>query len=771
MIGLLPFCLLFLFILWKPIQSMVPEYNLAWHIPVFSHYVEGKSIPEVVRFLFSFTPDTLGQPFSRLQHVLIIHGLGLETKHLALASALLHFVNAGLLFGLTQRLGFTRRVARLSGLTYLALFAHFHAIFWPVAIQHLLSVTSILAVLLLYLRTENQIQTGSRGWRRGFLATLGVWAAASLQRGPMMLPALLLTHLGFDSKNAKERLGRFDRWLPGFLLSMIYPIGLIAFAGDVIVNDRVVRYPLPAVWKAAGLFLGGLACLFLIRQVLAGAPYPRRIRRTGLALALGAATILFLALCWKDPRQLLLAYNGWAPFHALFASFLEPIRTVFLMSSTEPFYLVPPQISFLGLLLSLGTLGIFLRVFLLKNRSLLLLGAWYGFCLIHLLHSPSSFPSQVPSRYLIYISPIFAIVFSSVGAYLFDRFTPKAPKGSGRPLGFARGRPGAFWKEMVLLGIWAGLAVSNLVAIRLALFRGNLANTYLTYDYVRTAHLIRQEISRSGGEGPPSDSRPITVNNVMPMACFEFSPDDPARYETFRTVMRETLGDRSPREIRVNRPPLQGEIPGDRVYRLKEASITDSKGRSIDPFAQLFEEALLALGRHQDEKALGLFQQAIQTGPFLLSYVLPGLRLADSRWVTDGNDLRGWIHAIGSAYRTPSWKSCGDSQRVEFLLKMMNKELSDYILCFFYVSYLTYRAGDEAGSQHWLSQIWFLERQPETLVARIERAPLVNSDPSMLEFLDRVKDPTFFTNPIPWRGENYGWGRFMLRLFSLEVVG
>jgi hypothetical protein len=122
--------------------------------------------------------------------------------------------------------------------------------------------------------------------------------------------------------------------------------------------------------------------------------------------------------------------------------------------------------------------------------------------------------------------------------------------------------------------------------------------------------------------------------------------------------------------------------------------------------------------------------------------------------------MREWIHQVGrgwSGYKTQVPKQ-------EHVQTILNRELSDYILCFFFTAYLRYQQGDMEASRRVLSQIWFLERNPQALSSWIGSLPVVAEDPSMMEFLQTVKDPAVFHDPIPWRRDDFGVGRFLLRL-------
>lgn len=744
--------ILFLAILYGPIVSAFPETDLWWMIPTLFHYVDGKSFSDVFSFLISPSPIGFGQPALKIYLFLILSVFGLQTKHLIFASIGVHFVNSGLLFLLSKKLGLDNRISFFSALTYLTIFAHFHSYMWPTAAQHVLAMFFILLVLNLYMTVDRLIKD-NKPYRWYFVLTLAVSVSASFQRGTIIAPVLMLLHILVCSDENSERVKKYGLWLPLFIAYLIYPSAALTFVGDVILTTFIAEIPVSPILKFLLVFLGGVLCLVFIKVSLW--TYPRYKQREILRwLSIMMVPGILLLLYLKDVRNLLLPYHVMIPFISLLTAFLEPLQQVFAIDSTEAHHVITPRISVFSFLLGLLVSGVFIKVFLLKKKQLVMLGAWYISTLAHLLFQYSSHPVRTPSRYYIYLSPLLSIIFCSVVIYAYTHVTSKIQLRS-------------VTKEVCLALIFIALFIPNILAIKVEMFRGKLVNTYFIYDYVRTAELIKSDVIRSAN-GAPVSGRTIYVSNVVEMPFKElwakFSPVDPYRYDNFRFVVREAFNNKSSPDIRVNEPAVA--TPGNSIYVIRDDQITNTRGKSIDPFSQLFVEAvsLMRVGRNQE--ASELFNEAIKRRPFLVNYVLGSHRLEDLRWVTNGVPMRVWINKVADNVK---W---GDrTKKRQYISTVMNNELSDYVLCLFYISYLKHVSGKVEESRFWLSQIQYLESDSAALSSWMNNVPVIRDDKEMLAFVHKFDDSSYFRDPLPWRKDDYGFERFVFRLiFGLELM-
>ena len=397
--------------------------------------------------------------------------------------------------------------------------------------------------------------------------------------------------------------------------------------------------------------------------------------------------------------------------------------------------------------------GLFVAGFARRKKQLFLLGVWYAAVLAYLLlhrHVASSMPFRTQSRYFLYLTPLFAILFSCALLYGLTVLTRKA--GWSR-----RGR------DLALAGLLLALCVPNLLAIRLALFRGRLTNTYLIYDDARLARLIQEEVAAQGDASFSPDR--LVIRGAVPTLFTKMPwkpPVDYARigHDNLRRLLGEAFGDRRMRAVRINEASPAG--PGTAVYRIEEERVLDPKGRSIEPFSRTMSDALSRMREGKDPEAAALFKEAVRQRPFLLNHMLgPHLRLSDLGWITDGGDFRGLLGRVDVRHRR--W-GVGPQQKSLRTSRLVRRELSNYVLCLFCLSALERRAGREGPSRFWLSQIGFIERDPERLSDWLGGMQEVRSDASLSAFAERVGDPASFEEPWAWKKEDYAFGRFLVRL-------
>lgn len=454
-----------------PVLSARPETDLWWMRPLMEMEVQNRSGWGLFAFLFSPAPFLLGQPLLKLHLWLNTSSVGLPIAALLGLSMAIHALNACGVYGLSRRLGFSGRVGAIAGAVYLTMFAHFHAYLWPTAVQHLIAVGTILLLLNLYLSAEQRVRDGGNP-RALVAATLAVMALASLQRSALLGPLLMLVHTLWGSASSQQRRDSFGRWLPGWILCGIYPSFALAAVGDPRITRLFSQWPLLMPVKVLLLWGTGVGLLFLIRRAVSLGEKSRE------ALAL-FSRLAFLGLVggvvlWalRDKRQWLFLYNAAVPFSSILASFLEPLRTALLIPSTEPYHMIPPQVSAWTLAAAAALVSAFAAIVPERRKAFLLFGGWYGVGLLYFLQPHSSCPVWIPSRYFIYLSPILAILFASVLCGAGDRLARRY-----------RVRPVV--REAAVLALVTALCIPNLVAIRLEIFRGRLANTYLLYGDLR----------------------------------------------------------------------------------------------------------------------------------------------------------------------------------------------------------------------------------------------------------------------------------------------
>lgn len=174
------------------------------------------------------------------------------------------------------------------------------------------------------------------------------------------------------------------------------------------------------------------------------------------------------------------------------------------------------------------------------------------------------------------------------------------------------------------------------------------------------------------------------------------------------------------------------------------------------PFELLYQRGITEFRRGREPEALELLRQAAVAKPVLLRALLGPCRLSDLRWITAPLDLRGRLRQIRES-RGHVWQASFDA---------LQREISEYALCLFSISYLEARGERLEASRAWMTQLRYLERDPERLAAWIGQVSADVGNPSLTAFAERLRDPSILQDPLPWRKDDYGFGLFVLRLVT-----
>ena len=176
---------------------------------------------------------------------------------------------------------------------------------------------------------------------------------------------------------------------------------------------------------------------------------------------------------------------------------------------------------------------------------------------------------------------------------------------------------------------------------------------------------------------------------------------------------------------------------------------------AADDFDRLLGQGISGFRLGREREARDLLEQAVRERPFLLRHLLGRCRLEDSRWVTGPLGLRGFLRRIQAEQATP-----------KPVFEVLQKEIADYAVGLLCISYLEMKGSRVDSGRTWLSQLRYLERDPERLADWVGSLPFVRGDPALAEFSGRLRDPSFLEDPIPWRKDDYGFGRFVVRLMT-----
>lgn len=736
---------------WLPWKTTFLENDSWWMLPVLKASTQGKSFAELLAYLLGPWPMSFGQPVLKVYLYLVTGIFTATAKPLIAVILLLHGVNAVLLYGVYRFLDLSRRIAFIAAALHAVAFAHFHALFFLSHFRHVFAMFSMLLLLLGYLGTERRMPAEKPLKLGTYWATLGLALLVSIQREAMIVVPVILAHLLLVPATRPERVARYRRWIPLFAVWMLYPAFMVAFVGDIILNESVARIACPPALKWAALLALGAAALagidFLIRRIGTGSGSRKRWALIGGICGLA----LWVLLVSHDKRQLLLPYNALIPFGTAVTILLDPLTALFRMDSTHTLHYFPAWLPVWSFLFSGLLLRVFWIAYLRRQPQLWIWAVWYGAALTHLLRHYSNTPPSVPSRYFYYVTPVLAVVLSCAVCRLFAWMATHLhiKEGSLELLGAA-----------LLLAV----ALPNLMAIPLAQWRGRMANTYFTYDDLRSARLIRDDLeasgtlSRLGTEG-------VAVHGVVPMPTQELvpghSPVDPGRYENFRLAAGQIFEGVSVPRIRVNEESPEAAA-GRPLYRIDGQRVLGGQGRSVNPFDQRMAEGFERLDAGDREEALSSFRRALEKRPVLFRYLLGDLKLSDLRWLTGGETLRDWTRRFPDRYfwtqdRTP---------KLERTRRVVEEEIWEQITGLFLVSYLLEEQGRSGEARRWMAQIRFLESDAAVLTAQLAQRPEIRGRRQILEHLDRFREPSYFQEPIPWYKDDFGFERFLLRFMT-----
>lgn len=729
--------LLFLFLsfLLPPITTIFHETDLWWEIPTISHI--SKDIPSLkaLRVLF-FDPNPThdGEPMLNTFFFFVLSVFGFKTQYFIFVSLVLHVCCSLLLYLVVRKIGLNFYIAYFTALIYTTLFLHFYCYFWPMATQHLINVFFALAVLYLYLETTRRIDTNIN-WRGYFRLTLLVnFLATFCPIAILILPASILVHILVCSKDESDTIRKYGIWLPLFLTYLGYPLIRLIYFGYPIL-ERYLHATIMQVQNLAlfpVIFILGVGSLLYFRFLLKSRfryHFGKFIRNLFIV-----AVILYLFLfLWAygkkellspfHQRRVILAdflspYNFLRPFIGALISFLNPIKVALGIDSAKTYYYVTIQSGTFSILLSLGLISIFIKKFLMKHKGLIIFLVLYAISLPNMWRQGIS----IPSRYFIYITPFFSVLFSSVFIYLYTLIVKKTNLKKNI-------------KQIFLFLIFVGLCIPNIFAIRLALFRGRLVNTFLIYDYLKISDSLKHDIYNIGIHKTIEPSK-VYISAILPMPFkeyWDFSPVDPLEFHTFRYTFTQANNNDSMFKVNVNRLPkgTKGEL----IYTVKNGQVFNSSGDNIDTFVKDFTDALRELESGDYEKAGIYFQNAIKRKPFLFNYVLGLYPLEDTKWLTNGRGMRDWIDDIISHYN--SWTDYPIA-KTRYISDILHKEIDDYIECLFYASYLKYVSKRLEESRSLFSQIRFLNHNYNDVASRLANRPIVQSNKQMIDFLNNT---------------------------------
>ncbi len=438
-------------ILWKSVSWRIShtylEDDLVWFFPIIDHLLNSQT--SILALLKSFHLPELTL-FDALYFTFLKSIFGYHFSFYPIPSYLMHLANGILIYQILSRaLNCSRFTSGIAAFIYLSFYGHYHAYLWPMAMHHVLGVFWILLFIYEYVQICNKENTGGQD-RTELILNLRLYGLAFLtsfmRLSVLIIPLLIGAHIVFTSKSRTDFYSRIKRWIPIFLIISWYQILVLIIGkhGDV---------------------LSG----FLSMESL--------VVLTGL--------IIMLWLLFK--RNLQRVFYGWlvVPFIFILCLYLWlfPQNT-----------LTPPNVALRWQVMPLPT-GVVMWIFLIA------LSGWimytftrYALCDykrfgIFIIWYMLLFPyfvfrlSAMPSRYLIYVSPVFAVVLAvCLGEILANQL-----KGSYKNV-FQ-----VFVGFLLICG-----AVINIQAIHARSVRSFTADYYWKYDDIMIAQYIKNDLKAKG---------------------------------------------------------------------------------------------------------------------------------------------------------------------------------------------------------------------------------------------------------------------------------
>lgn len=710
---------LFCLLLYKQFANIYYENDLWWYIPSMFHHLKTMTGQELIKLMVFPEPVMYAVPSAKMYPLFVLAFFGSNTGNFICVSLVIFFLSSFLLYNLVKKLTGNYQISIISAIVFASSYVHFSAYMWPIAIQHLLIVFFTLLTLNLYIVTDLRQIHGSK-YKLFYTSTLlaNFFASFLCRINIAILPVIILAHILFCSKDAKDCFNKYKVWIPLFLTYLFYPVITLIFIGDHKLGMPVIQ--LPKLLSFSVFFSIGTVGIFTFKGILkhCNDKIFGVIKYSFISLSV---VILCLLRARLDiVKYLMLPYAVLFHIGGSLRTFLEPFSNVLTSNSTLPFYAMHLSSSFFTLLLGLVFVGLFLKQSRKKRGLMAIFLTWYIFILFHLC-----FSNPTGSRYFIYITPIISVIFSSGLYYGYSFFADKI-------------KLAKFWKETFLILIVLIFSFANIYAIRFRMQRDKFTNTFFIYDYIRSANIIRDDFPKKIKD---ISAHKIYINNVLGMEVkrrCSFVPFDSENYYNFRFALAQTFGSNDVFGVNINNNLSQ--VSRDySLYKIEGHRIYDRTGKNIDLFSQLFEQGKKLLNV-DNKSATETFLSAVTQRPFLLNYILgPKADLSDLKWICSDNDLRTWVDKIIN--REGSYRG----ERLDKIFELINQEIDEYIQCLFFLSYLNYISGNISESQYWFNQIGLFESNFNSIVAELREVPIVKNNKAMLSFLGKCDNSLWYS--------------------------
>jgi hypothetical protein len=544
--------------LWLAVSQRVGatylEDDLLWLLPSVEHTLHTQSLYGVLKAFHASEMDfSDGMYFSFLLTL-----FGHHFPAYAFISFITHFFIAVSFFMmLVLGLRLSQGLSLLASLIYLTFDGHYHAYLWPMAAHHLWVLFISFLTMTLYLIADRRLDEGKNiNTLYGWLIVLAVCAGLNRQ-SILVLPLMMAAHIAFTNKDTSKVLNKIRRWLPVFYLMSVYVVVVIFSGGPQAVLDKFLHHNahqwpwfiVAAGWAVFILCLYGALCLALRKSVI-NKLYS--LRRPWYGLLFFSYPMGVCCYTWFAPMASIQSrgvFQRWQPMALPEGIWAHTIWW------------------FLGTVLLLHLI----RTAVVK-RDLLIVLVWYLFLIPYLALQGEN----IPSRYLIYVSPVFAL-----GMALFWQELK--------------------WKWIKTFGtvVLVILMALNIWAIHLRSLSSWITDYRWSYDFVKDAQFIKADLMRKAIK--PVDAS-LCVQHVSPMPYLnnwrgKFLSEDFGGFSPLIDITQSVLG-AVPRSFSINKPCASEDQKYDALM------MNSSRVRILNDTVQADSRALYAQDYDADTKII-----------------------------------------------------------------------------------------------------------------------------------------------------------------------
>lgn len=644
------------------------EDDLLWFIPFIGQLLENHSFLE---FLKSLHKGDL-----TLTDGLYLAGLlsifGFNFRNFVLVSLGIHFTNTILFYALLRyRIKLASYVSLFVALMYLSFYGHFHVYLWPLTVHHLIVIFFFFLIMFFYLKTDELVNLDG-DYRKYYRLTLFLSFPASFQElSILIIPLAILIHILFTADNHSRLLAKYRLWVPLFIIFSVYQLIVLMLGAQGHVLSGFLE-PLYEVFGTTEnpLVILGVIAVFCLSLFLLKILIKKFVEKQPLDI--------FFIIFYRLSFLLLLIPQMVFLCLYLFLFSLESALSFDVLNRWQT--LSPPSgmtIKIIGIVWGILMIFYFLRYMKRENRHLIIFIPLYAMAVCY-LGSRSDF---IFSRYLIYVSPFFCILF----CLFWDSFLKVLPVTVS-----TRYKKGLCILLLILLGI-------NLVSIKIRSGRTLLVDYHWSYDYIRIAHIIKDDIERKyGAHSLPGG--PICISGIKDIPYkhnwengilrgFDFQ-----RFDPFRQTLASVFGGRTIEVI------VHDDCVGfPHRYEIRDYIVFDKEFKPAEPFYLSFYEGLELLKKDQVIKAEEVLEKAVQQKPFLINFVL------DSKDPLDFLES-GRVDVIQEIY---AGYYDGD-EKMNYIGNMIQKEMLDYGTALALLSHMKDREGDHRESFRLLQESFLL---------------------------------------------------------------